>query len=86
MTSHRMHHRPQRNALPNDGGAVNGVKKMYGQLPKEIAERTDIPMGAKVIYALLSMHKNPETGQCNPSQTTLANECGVKQSSVCYFL
>ena len=54
---------------------------MYGKLPAEIAGRTDLPPSAKVIYALLQMHYNPDTGQCNPSQATLARECGITQST-----
>ena len=56
---------------------------MFGKLPKGIAERTDLPMGAKVLYAMLMMHQNPKTGQCNPSQRTLAKECGASQTSIC---
>jgi len=54
---------------------------MFGKLPAEIAGRTDLAPSAKVIYALLQMHHNPDTGQCNPSQATLARECGVTQST-----
>lgn len=55
---------------------------MYGKLPKIVAQCGGLSMGAKVLYAMLQMHKNPKSGKCNPSQRTLAHECATTQPSV----
>jgi len=47
-------------------------------VPIEIAKRTDLPPGSKLLYAALAHFAN-KSNQCWPSQPTLANLIGVKQ-------
>jgi DNA-binding MarR family transcriptional regulator len=45
-------------------------------------EQSGLRPGTKLVLVYLAHHKNPITGQCNPSQRTLARECEQGVSTV----
>jgi Helix-turn-helix domain len=55
--------------------------EMFAPLPLEILRRTDLPAGAKLIYARLKLYTGTND-EAYPSVTTLAAECGIDRLRV----
>ena len=54
---------------------------LYAPLPLSVLRRTDLPSGAKLIYARLKLYtgSNPDA---YPSVTTLADDCGITRRHI----
>ena len=62
------------------------VKDRWGKIPLTILSDKDLTMGAKVLWACLAMHENPDSKQCNPTITQLAAASQLTRQSVRRFL
>src|SRR5262245_37746361 len=56
------------------------------ELPRGVMHRADISAGAKVMYAVLSGHRDPATEECNPRLGKLARAMGTTKLAVQGFL
>ena len=48
----------------------------------EAARRTEIPSPAKFVLRSLAWFHNGQTGRCDPSIATIANDCGISERTV----
>jgi hypothetical protein len=46
---------------------------------ERVAARTDLSPAYKVVLWRLALHRNPKSGRCDPSYSTLAEECAVSE-------
>ena len=58
----------------------------WGKIPLKIMSDENLTMGAKVLWACLAMHENPDSKQCNPTITQLAAASQLTRQSVRRFL
>ena len=54
----------------------------WGKMPLTVASDPALPAAAKVVFAVLEMHHNEQTGQCNPSHQQLAEATGMNRGTV----
>ena len=54
----------------------------FGRLDADVAADRALTPSAKLVYAVLRMFQNPQTGQCNPSRAMLAEATGLHIKSV----
>ena len=58
-------------------GPASQARTSFGKLDVAVSRRTDLSAGAKVVYAVLRMFQNASSGQCDPTQQTLAVSTGI---------
>ena len=54
----------------------------WGRMDLAVAQRRDVSAIAKVVYAVLKCYENKKTGQCDPSQSMIADDSGASIRSV----
>lgn len=63
--------------------AVNWVLgTVYPHFSQEGAGKPKMKAGPRMVLLMLAHHHNGKTGQLNPSQDTLARECGISRASL----
>ena len=61
---------------------ISTNESRWGRMDLAVAQRRDVSAIAKVVYAVLKCYENTKTGQCDPSQSMIADDSGVSIRSV----
>ena len=61
---------------------ISKNESRWGRMDLAVAQRRDVSAIAKVVYAVLKCYENKKTGQCDPSQSMIADDSGASIRSV----